>query len=453
MTSATDAPDTDQLLSIAEDLMKRARTLGADAAEAAVTQSRATEVAVRDGKLEAVEGSESKDAGLRVFFGKRQAGVSFSDLSEEGVSLAVERAIAMAKLAPEDPYCGLVEAHFLAAESPELALYEAPHWDSEDLSRLAQSVETAARDIPGVTMTETAFASTGETASASVSTNGVSHTARRSNSGYGVSVIAASDSGMERDYSMTSARRVADLRDYAEIGKEAGERTVSRLGATQMSSGNRPVIFDRRVSARFLGSLEGAISGPSIARGVSFLREHMGQPVFGTHINIIDDPHRPWGLGSRPVDGEGLANTKRHIIENGVLTTWLLNSPSARQLGLEPNGYATRSLGGSPGVSSTNLHIEAGEQSREDMIADISDGLLITEMFSPSQNPNTGDWSVGVSGFAILSGEIAHPVSEITVAGNLKDIFARLIPANDLEFWSSTNAPSLLVDNLSIGGA
>jgi len=453
MTAPTDAPDTDQLLSIAEDLMNRARKLGADAAEAAVTQSRATEVAVRDGKLEAVEGSESKDAGLRVFFGKRSAGVSFSDLSDDGVSLAVGRAIAMAKLAPEDPHCGLVESRLLASSKPELDLYEAPSWTSEDLSRFAQDVETAARAVPGVTMTETSFASTGETASASVSTNGVSHTARRSNSGYGVSVIAASEGGMERDYSMTSARRVADLRPLEEIGAEAGTRTVSRLGATQMSSGNRPVIFDRRVAPRFLGSLEGAISGPSIARGVSFLRDQMGQQIFGEHINIVDDPHRPWGLGSRPVDGEGLANTKRNIIENGVLTTWLLNSPSARQLGLEPNGYATRSLGGSPGVSTTNLHIEPGAQSREEMIADIADGLLITEMFSPSQNANTGDWSVGVSGFAILSGEIAHPVSEITVAGNLNDIFARLISANDLKFWSSANSPSLLVDDLSIGGA
>jgi PmbA protein len=453
MTTPNDAPDTDQLLSIAEDLMQRARKLGADAAEAAVTQSRATEVAVRDGKLESVEGSESKDAGLRVFFGKRQAGVSFSDLSDEGVALAVERAIAMAKLAPEDPWCGLVEPGRLATTIPELDLYEPPVWTSGELSRLACEVETAARAIPGITMTETAFASTGETASASVSTNGVSHTARRSNSGYGVSVIAAGDNGMERDYSMTSARRLADLRSCTEIGTEAGERTVSRLGAAQMSSGVRPVIFDRRVAARFLGSLEGAIAGPSIARGVSFLRDRMGEPVFGEHINIIDDPHRPWGLGSRPVDGEGLPNNKCNIIENGVLTTWLLNSPSARQLGLEPNGYATRSLGGSPGVSTTNLHIESGVQSRADMIAAISDGLLVTEMFSPSQNPNTGDWSVGVSGFAILSGEIAHPVSEITVAGNLKDIFARLIPANDLKFWSSVNSPSLLVDNLSIGGA
>lgn len=453
MTRPADAPDTDELLTIAEDLIKRATTLGADSAEAAVTQSRSTEVAVRDAKLEAVEGSESKDAGLRVFFGQRQAGVSFSDLSSDGMTLAVERAVAMAKLAPEDPYCGLVSADHIAKSKPDIALYEPPTWTSDDLADLAKKVEAAACAVDGITMTETAFASTGETASASVSTNGVEHTARRSSNGYGVSVIAAADGAMERDYSMTSARRVSDLRSVDEIGEEAGQRTIRRLNPKQMKSGNRPVIFDRRVAARLLGSLEGAIAGPSIARGVSFLRDKMGKQVFGDHLNIVDDPHRPWGLGSRPVDGEGIANSRRAIIEKGVLTTWLLNSPSARQLGLTPNGFSTRSLGGAPGVSTTNLHIEPGANTPEDLISNISDGLLITEMFSPSQNPNTGDWSVGVSGFSILSGEIAHAVSEITVAGNLLDIFARLVPASDLKFWSSTNSPSLLVDDLSVGGA
>jgi PmbA protein len=445
--------DTDALLAIADDLVAQARKRGAEHAEAAVIQSRSTEVAVRDGALEAVEGSESRDAGLRVFFGQRQAGVSFSDLSAEGVSQAVDRAIAMAKAAPEDPWCGLVNPDQLATELPAIDLYESPSWTSEELADIARDVESAARGVDGVSMTETAFASNGETASASVATNGVSVTARRSSHGYGVSVIAARDGAMERDYSMTSARRQADLRDRIEIGREAGERTVARLGATQMPSGARPVIFDRRVSARFLGALESAIAGPSIARGTSFLRDKLGQPVFGEHINIIDDPHRDWGLGSRPVDGEGVANEKRHIIENGVLTTWLLNAPSARQLGLETNGYATRSLGGSPGVSTTNLHIETGPLSRADMIAETKDGLLVTEMFSPSLNPNTGDWSVGVSGFAILDGAIAGPVSEITVAGNLVEIFKRLEPADDLVFWSSVNAPSLRVDKLSIGGA
>lgn len=453
MTTPAEPIDTNALSDIAADLVERAKRLGAEAAEASVVQSRSTEVAVRDSHLEAVEGSESRDAGLRVFFGKRQAGVSFSDLSDDGMAQAVERAIAMAKAAPEDPWSGLVEPDRLAASLPDIALYEQPSWTSEELADIAREVETAARSVEGISMTETAFASNGETASASVATNGVSHTARRSSHGYGISVIAARDGAMERDYAMTSARRQADLRERAEIGLEAGHRTVARLGAKQMASGNRPVLFDRRVSARFLGALEGAIAGPAIARGVSFLRDKLGQPVFGDAINIIDDPHRDWGLCSRPVDGEGVANGKRHIIENGVLTTWLLNSPSARQLGLDVNGYATRSLGGSPGVSTTNLHVEPGARSREAIIDSIQDGLLVTEMFSPSLNANTGDWSVGCSGFAIRSGEIAEPVSEITVAGNLLDIFKRLEPADDLKFWSSVNSPSLLVDGLSIGGA
>ncbi|WP_421792535.1 TldD/PmbA family protein [Hyphobacterium sp.] len=453
MSAENNAPDPGSLLEIADDLMARALKQGADAAEAAVIQSRSTEVAVRDSNLESVEGSESKDAGLRVFFGKRQAGVSFSDLSADGVAQAVERAIAMAKAAPEDPYTGLVEAGLLATEKPDIPLYAPAGWTSDQLADKAREVETAARAVDGVSMTETAFASIGETASAAVSSNGVQNTAQRSSHGYGVSVIAARDGAMERDYSMTSARRVEELRPTAEIGTEAGERTIARVGPKQMPSGNRPVMFDRRVAPRFLGALQSAIAGPSIARGVSFLRDKLGQRVFGDHINIIDDPHRAWGMGSRPVDGEGLANEKRAIIENGVLTTWLLNSPSARQLDLKPNGYATRSLGGSPGVSTSNLHLEAGATSREDMIADIQDGVLITEMFSPSLNPNTGDWSVGCSGHAIEKGNLTYPVSEITVAGNLLDIFARMVPANDLKFWSSTNSPSILVDNLSVGGA
>lgn len=453
MTADINAPDPATLLEIVDDLIARALKKGAEAAEAAMIQSRSTEVSVRDGKLENVEGSESKDAGLRVFFGTRQAGVSFSDLSADGIEQAVARAIAMAKAAPEDPYAGLMDSDLIATEKPDIPLYAPAGWTSEALAEMAREIETAARAVDGVTMTETAFASIGETASAAVSSNGVRSTAQRSSHGYGVSVIAAKDGAMERDYSMTNARRIDDLRPLSEIGTEAGERASSRIGPRQMPSGNRPVIFDRRVSARFLGALQSAVAGPSIARGVSFLRDKRGERVFGEHINVIDDPHRPWGLGSRPIDGEGLATGKQAIIENGVLTTWLLNSSSARQLKLQPNGFATRSLGGSPGVAASNLHLEAGVSSPADMIAGIKDGLLITEMFSPSLNPNTGDWSVGVSGFAIENGAKAYPVSEITVAGNLLDIFARLEPANDLKFWSSTNAPSILVDNLSVGGA
>lgn len=453
MSSDTQNPDPDALEALAQDLMARALKAGADAAEAAIVESRSLELSVRDGKLEDVERSESRDAGIRVFAGKRQAGVTFSDLSTDGSQAAIERAVAMAKAAPEDPYAGLADPDQLATDYPALDLYEANNWTPETLEKLACGIETAARAVPGVTMTESAFASTGEGAVGAASSNGFSGAWRKSSCGYGISVIAARDGAMERDYAMTSARRIADLRDLAEVGTEAGERTVARLGPQRLKSGPRPVIFDRRVSTAFLSALCGAISGPAVARGVSFLRDKMDKPVFANGITVIDDPHRPWGFGSQPFDGEGVATTKRAIIEDGRLTAWFLNCAAARQLGLEPNGFASRSLGGPPGAGPSNLHMEPGQTTRADMIAGIDEGLLVTEMFGPSLNANTGSWSVGVSGFRIAKGVIDHPVSEITVAGDLNAIFARLQPADDLLFRGSINAPSLFVDGLSVGGS
>lgn len=453
MSSDTQSPDPQALEALANDLMTRALKAGADAAEAAIVESRSLDLSVRDGNLEDIERSESRDAGIRVFSGKRQAGVTFSDLSPDGSQAAIERAVAMAKAAPEDPFAGLADPDLLAKDPPQLDLYEVIDWTPETLERLACSIETAARGVAGVTMTESAFASTGEGAVGAASSNGFSGAWRKSSCGYGVSVIAAQNGAMERDYAMTSARRVADLRDLTEVGVEAGERTVARLGPQRLKSGPRPVVFDRRVSTAFLSALCGAISGPAVARGVSFLRGKMGEQVFGPGITITDDPHRAWGFGSQPFDGEGIATQKRAIIEDGRLTAWFLNCASARQLGLEPNGYAGRSLGGPPGAGPSNLHLEPGPVSREDMIAGIEEGLLVTEMFGPSLNPNTGSWSVGVSGFRIASGKIDHPVSEITVAGDLNAIFARLVPADDLLFRGSINAPSILVDDLSVGGS
>ena len=447
-----DSPNAQALQAIAADLMAQALQSGADAAEAAIVESRSLELSVRDGAMEDIERSESKDAGIRVFVGKRQAGVTFSDLSADGCSIAIDRAVAMARSAPEDPYAGLADPDQLTKAAPALELFEASDWTPETLETIATDIETVARAVPGVTMTESAFASRGEGAVGVASSNGFSGSWRKSSCGYGISVIAAKDGAMERDYAMTSARRLADLRPIEEIGKEAGENTVARLGPQRLKSGNLPVIFDQRVSSTFLSALCGAISGPAVARGVSFLREKMGEPVFAKGINIVDDPHRPWGFGSHPFDGEGISAERRNIIDDGRLTTWFLNCASARQLGLEPNGYANRSLGGPPGAGPSNLHLEAGEQSRNDMVASIDEGVLITEMFGPSLNANTGSWSVGVSGFRISKGQIDHPVSEITVAGDLNDIFARIIPASDLYFRSSINAPSVYVDRLAIGG-
>jgi len=452
MSSSNNAPDPAALQDIAGDLVKSALRLGADSAEASVGESRSMDISIRDGKLEDVERSESLDAGVRVFIGKQQAGVGFSDLSAQGRETAIARAVAMAKSAPEDPFSALAEADRLDKNPPQIEQFDPTNWSPAELEKRATDVENAARAIDGVTMTESAFASQGQGGAAYATSTGFNHGWRKSVFSYGVSVIAERDGEMERDYAGTGARRPSDLRGMEEIGTEAGERVVKRLGATKLPSGVLPVVFDRKVATTFLGALCGAISGPAVARGVSFLREKLGEKIFSDNINIIDDPHRAWGHGSTPFDGEGTRNQRSALIQDGHLTTWLLNSASARQLEMTPTGHASLSMGGPPGVGTTNLHLEPGNLSREDMIAGLEDGVLIMEMFGPSLNSNTGDWSVGVSGYKITKGQIDHPVSEITVAGNLVDIFGRLIPANDLKFRGSTNSPSVLIDDMSIGG-
>ena len=452
MTQARNAPDPARLQSIADDLIALARKSGADAAEALLGESRHREASVRDGRLEDVEGSESLDAGVRVLVGKRQAGVAFSDLSEAGRRMAVERAVTMAKAAPEDPWAGLADEERLCLEPPQIDLFEDVQWSPDELEARAKAVEDAARAVEGVTKTDAAFASFGQGAAAYATTTGFNAGWRKSHFGWGVSVIAEKDGAMERDYDATSARRITDLRDTDVVGREAGERTARRVGPKKIASGVKPVVFDRRVATAFLSALTGAISGPSIARGVSFLREKMGEQIFAPGITITDDPHRAWGHGSAPFDGEGTVNGKSDIIADGRLTGWFLNSASARQLGLEPNGHARRNMGGPPGAGPTNLHLHAGQKSRADLIGAIDEGVLVMEMFGPSLNANTGDWSVGVSGYRIAGGRIDHPVSEITVAGNLIDLFGRIVPADDLEFRGAVNSPSVFIDAISIGG-
>lgn len=452
MTHAHTAPDPTRLQDIAADLIKRARAAGADHAEASVGESRHTELSVRDGKLEDIERSESLDAGVRVFVGRRQAGVAFSDLSEHGRQFTVERAVTMARAAPEDPYSMLADPERLCTDPPAINMFEAVEWSPEELEATAIAVEAAARAVKGVTMTDAAFASHGQGAAAYATTTGFNSGWRKSQFGYGASVIAGKDGAMERDYASTSARRVADLKSRDEIGLEAGERAARRVGPQKLRSGTMPVVFDRRVATAFLNALSGAINGPSVARGVSFLREKMGEKIFADGIVIVDDPHRDWGHASCPFDGEGTVNARSNIIDDGRLTTWFLNSSAARQLDLEPTGHARRNMGGPPGAGPTNLHMEPGTASRDDLIGAIPEGLLVMEMFGPSLNANTGDWSVGVSGYRIAGGKIDHPVSEITVAGNLIDLFRRIVPGSDLEFRGAVNSPSLYIDAISVGG-
>jgi PmbA protein len=438
---------------ILHDVVDAALNAGADAAEAVGAERRALSVTVRMGALEEVEREESRDLGLRVFVGRRQAVVSGSDLSPAARARLVERAVAMARLAPEDPYCGFAPDDRLAKGAPaDLDLYDPAEPAAEALEADAREAEDAARAIKGVSNSDGGSATWSEGAWRMVTSAGFEGAHRASSFSRYASAIAGEGSAMERGGDGRSTRHAADLPDAASIGAEAGRRAVARLGARKIKSRTAPVMFENRLAASLMGPLIGAISGPAVARGVSFLKDKLGAPLFDSSVSILDEPHRLRGLGSAPFDDEGVATTPRAIIDKGVLTTWLLNSASARQLSLQTTGHAARGLAGPPGVSTHNLTLMPGARTRAQLMADAGEGLLVTSMFGPSLNANTGDWSVGVSGVWFVGGEAAYPVTEITVAGNLIDLYARLVPADDLELRGSNNAPSILIDGMAIAG-
>jgi PmbA protein len=436
-----------------QEVVAKARAAGADAAEAVFAERQSLSVTVRLGELEEVEREESRDLGLRVFVGRRQASVSGSDVSADGRAKLIERVVAMARLAPEDPYAGLAPEDRLArGPLPDLDLYDTSEPDAETLEARALAAEDAARATPGVSTSDSSSASWSTGAWRLVTSTGFSGDYRASSFGLGTVAIAGEGSAMERAGEGRQVRWLADLPEPASIGAEAGQRAVSRLGARKIASTTAPVIFENRLAASTLGPLIGAISGPSVARGVSFLKDKLGKPVFSKHVTITDDPHRRRGLGSSPFDDEGVANHAVSLIDAGVLTTWLLNVASAKQLGLETTGHASRGLAGPAGVGTSNLTLQPGTLDQAALMREAGTGLLVTNMFGPSLNANNGDWSVGCAGFWFENGEIAYPVNEITVAGNLIDAYGRLVPGSDLEFRGSANAPSLLIDALAIAG-
>jgi len=438
---------------ILPDLVAAALRAGADAAEAVSAERASLSVGVRNGRLEDVEREESRDHGLRVFVGRRQATVSASDLSDATRARLVERAVAMAKLAPEDPYAGLAPADRLArGPFPDLDLFDPAERSAAELEAAAAEAEAAALGVEGVAKSEGGHAAASSSRWRLVTSTGFDGAYHGSAFSLGVGVIAEKDGAMERGGEHRATRHLSDLPSAKAIGAEAGRRAVARVGPRKIASTTAPVIFENRVATQALSPLLGAVSGPSIARGTSFLKDRLGQPVLPKGVSLIDDPFRPRGLGSTPFDDEGVEVMRRAIVEDGVLTTWLLNTASAAQLGLASTGHASRGLAGPPGVSTHNLHLEPGDRDLAALMADAGTGLLITSMFGPSLNANTGDWSAGVSGFWFKAGQIAHPVSEITVAGNLKDLWARLVAGSDLEFRGSFNSPSLLFDAVAIAG-
>jgi PmbA protein len=405
------------------------------------------------GKLEEVEREESRDLGLRVLIGRRQASVSGSDLSAGARACLVERAVAMARLAPEDPYAGLAPKERLAKGPwPDLELFDPTEPTAASLEALAETAEATALATPGVSNSEGGSAGWSSASWRLVTSEGFNAPHAASSFSISASVVASDENGMERGGEGRSLRWRSDLPTPETIGAEAGRRAVGRLGARKIASTTAPVIFENRLAMSLIGPMVGAIAGPAIARGASFLKDKLGQAIFAPGVIIAEEPHRKRGLGSSPFDDEGVANMARNLIDDGVLTTWLLNCSSARQLGLETTGHASRGLAGPPGVSTTNLTVRPGDKDQAGLMSDAGAGLLVTSMFGPSLNAHTGDWSVGVSGFWFENGEIAYPVTEITVAGNLIDIYQRLIVGSDLEIRGSANSPSLLVDGLAIAG-
>ncbi len=439
--------------SLLATLLADAKAAGAETADAVLYHSVSSGVSWRLGKLEDVERSEGQDLGLRIMVGKRQASVSTTDHSRASLKDLAERCAAMAKAAPEDPYCGLAPADRLAKPPfADLDLGDYAEPSTEDLKARAAACEDAAMAVEGIVNSNGAGASYSEGKKWFATSHGFFGETGGANHSTSVSVLAQDENGMETDYEYDSKTHLADLKPAVDIGREAGERTVKRLSPKKIKSREAPVIFDKRVSRSLIGQLAGAVNGAAIARGVSFLKDKKGEKIFAAGINITDDPHIKRGQGSRPFDGEGVVNGKIDLIKDGVLTDWFLNSGQAKQLGLETNGRASRGTGGAPGSGSTNLFLEKGAASLDDLIGQAGEGLLLRDMFGPQVNSNTGDYSVGCSGFWIEGGAIAYPVSEITIAGNLLEMYAALIPADDLEFLGSTNAPSVLIPSLTIAG-
>ncbi|HKV15477.1 MAG TPA: TldD/PmbA family protein [Reyranella sp.] len=444
------APDANLL----SDLMKWAQAAGADAADALYVNGESISVSQRLGKRDKLESSEGRDLGLRVFVGKRQAFVSSTDFDPTALRGLAERAVDMARAVPEDPVCGIAPEELLARDWPDLDLDDKRKPPAASaLLALCAETEDAARAVKGVTNSEGAEASWGRTSVMLAASNGFSGGYRRSGYSLSCAVLAGEGTGMERDYEWSSAVHFDDLMAPARVGRNAGKFAVERLNPKKAANARLPVVYDRRISGGLIGHLAGAINGRSVARGTSFLKDKMGQQVFAKGLRILDNPHRKRGLGSRPFDAEGLPTRRCAVVDDGVLTTWLLDLATARQLNLAPTGHASRGTSGPPAPTTSNFYLEKGKPSADELIADIKSGLYITDLIGFGVNGVTGDYSRGASGFWIENGKRAWPVSGITVAGNLKDMFLNMTPANDLQFKSATNAPTVRIEGMTIAGS
>lgn len=440
------------MLSLLNDLIARARAHGADAADAVLVSGDALSVSVRNGVVEHLERSEGRDLGLRVFLGRRSAIVSSSAVDPAGFDQLVERAVDMARVVPEDPYAGLCE-QWAPPEDVDLDLADASDPDAPALIERARTAEAAARAVAGITNTEGAEAGHSRVEVSLVTSLGFAGHSVRTGHSVSATALAGTGTGMQRDYDYSSAVHLEDLEGTEAIGRSAGERAVARLNPVRAKTARLPVVYDPRVAGGLLGHLSGAINGAAVARGTSFLKQKRGQPVFAPGVFVVDDPRRRRGPRSRPFDGEGVPTRERVLVEDGVLTGWLLDSRSARQLGMTPTASASRGTSGPPGPSATNLYMRPGKLSPAALMADIKEGLYVTELIGMGVNGVTGDYSRGAAGFMIRDGRLAEPVAEITIAGNLAEMFMHMTPADDLRFRRGTDAPTLRVEGMTLAGA
>jgi PmbA protein len=439
--------------SLLEAAIAFAKKAGADAADAVIGRNISLSLGERLGKLEKLTRAEDQDMGLRVFVGKRQAIVSTSDFARATVEELANRAVAMAKVVPEDPFCGLADAGEITKSPLQLDIMDPREPTEAELTALVRAAEDASRAVPGVTNSQGAEAGWGRSEVAMMASNGFYGGYTQTNSGLSASVVAGEGTSMETDYDYSSTVYFSDLADPATIGRTAGERAVRRLNPRKVATEKVPIVFDPRVSASIVGHLLGAINGGSIARGTSFLKDKMGEQIFAPGIDIVEDPHRPRGLRSMPFDGEGLATRRQALVEDGVLRTWILDCRSARQLGLKSTGNAQRGASSPPSPGVGNVHMVKGRISRDALLKDVPRGFYVTDMMGSAVSGVTGDYSRGASGFWIENGTLTYPVSEVTIAGNLKDMFKAITAADDLEFRYGVNTPTLRIDGMTLAGA
>ena len=446
---------TDTLENLTSALLEAAKKAGAEAADALVAEGTSLSIDVLGGKLEHAERSEGIDLGLRVLIGQRQAVVSASDRAPETIATMAERAVAMAREAPEDPYIGLADPAQLARDWDVAALEladPAPEPDPAVLEEDACRAEAAALAVDGVSQVQAASAGYGRDVIHMAASNGFSGGYARSSRNIYAVAITGEGAAMERDYKSESRIFQADLPSAEEIGREAGARAAARAGARQPPTGTYPVLFDRRVSSSLIGHLLNAINGTTITRGGSWLRDALGEMVLPEALSLIEEPHRVRVSGSKPFDGEGLPTRDRLIIDKGVLTGWVLDLATARKLGMQSTANAARGTSGGPSPSVTNVTLTPGNSGPEALLRDMGTGLMITSFMGSTINPTTGEYSRGASGFWVENGEIAYPVNECTIAGNLRDMLGRIVPSNDAEQHLSRRIPSILLDGVVLAG-